>query len=68
MMMDEMRYAAAQQQTNNRKTVDREFSEATDRIYEKYGNDLAAFCQDVKKSITVEKSAERKPRKAGNPD
>ena len=35
----------------------RELREAVDRVYRKYGTDLTAFYDDVKKSIIVERCA-----------
>ena len=44
---------------------DKELSEAVDRVYRKYGNDLSAFYRDAKKSITVEKSEGERPKRRG---
>jgi hypothetical protein len=48
--------------------ADREFSKALDRVYERYGNNLSAFYRDATRSITVEKSAELKPKRGGKSD
>jgi len=68
-MNSELNYAA---QGNNvsgsSQTADREFSEALDRVYERYGNNLSAFYRDATKSLSIEKSAEPKPKRGGKSD
>jgi hypothetical protein len=49
-------------------TTDTELSEAVDRVYRKYGNDLSAFYRDVKKSIEIEKREDEKPKSWGASD
>jgi hypothetical protein len=59
--MSNENFAVAQtKEENSNNQADREFSEALDRIYEIYGNNLSAFYRDAIKSITVEKSSEHK--------
>ena len=68
-MIRDMRYAGAQAQNEKRTSeAEKDFSEAVNRVYEKYGTDLSAFYRDVKKSITLEKCTDSKPQKRGSAD
>jgi hypothetical protein len=70
-MIKQVSYTAAganDSRTAKFDTRDTELSEAVDRVYRKYGNDLSAFYRDVKKSITVEKSEGERPKKTGTSD
>jgi hypothetical protein len=67
--MDHTHYPAkASDEDRSSENTEREFSEATNRVYEKYGNDLSAFYRDVKKSIKVEKCDSPKPKRWGASD
>jgi hypothetical protein len=58
----ETRYAKSGR-TEDSSVTEREFSEAVDRVYEKYGSNLSAFYRDVKKSVVVEKCEPVKPKR-----
>jgi hypothetical protein len=51
-----------QDQGNRPKPPNSEFDEAVDRVYRKYGSDLAAFVRDVQKEL--QKQADNNKRSA----
>jgi len=57
----------ARSEDNDKPTItpESEVRETANRIYQKYGNDLSAFYQDVQRSIKLEKCESQKSKRQG---